>query len=145
MADIAGAGAAVDQPGAVLLLDVGTVVVRADEDVHVVQAVQQVESLGFEAQAVAIARAGVRQDHDQVRILLLADPVHPVLHAGNQRFKAHAFPDRLVQPGFHVGVRETEHRHAEAAPFKNLIAREIGVPRLDVDGVGAHEGDAVGL
>ena len=143
MADVARAGAAVDHPAAVFLGNGRTMVVRADEQVHALQRLQQVEALALEDLSVAVADAGMRQDDHHVRALLGPDPVHPLLCAGNQRLEVDAAPDRLGEPGLHVGVGQAEDGHLVAAAAEDLVGGEIGGAVVLADGIGAQEGDAV--
>ena len=143
MTDVARAGAAVDQPGSVLFLHEGAVVVRADDDIYATHALQQVKPLAFKHFSISFARAGMRQGDDQVGMLLRADAVHPFLHAGDQGLEFDAAPDRLVQPGAHVRVGEADHGHFQAAAAEYLVCREIGFPVGSPDGIGSQEGDAV--
>ena len=83
MSDITRTGTAVDQPGSVLLFHERDMIVRADQDIHALQALQQVKALGLQDRAVTIARGGVRQRHDNVGMLLFANAVHPLLRTGD--------------------------------------------------------------
>ncbi len=142
VADIADTGAAVDQPDVVLFLHGRAVVMRRHDQVHALQALQQVQALALQDGAVALAHAGMRQHDQHVGPLLGADAVHPLLRAGDQRVEADAAPDGLRQPGLHVGIGQAEHGHFHAAAAEDLVGREIRLAVVRADGIGPQEGDA---
>ena len=136
---IAAVAAGVEQRTTVPRLNVGPVVVAADEPVHPFYQVEGVQGLRFQDLAVSLPAGRVHGGYNYIRMLLGAYLVYIDLDKLGDGHKVHTAPEFLGEPGLDIGVVIADDGNPQAGFFHHLVQREIGLPVVVADGIARQE------
>ena len=144
--DILRMASGIDQADTVLLDGQRPVVVRADEEIHPSETLEQVTSLALVHCPVAVTRAGMHCHYDRMRMLLCNHLVHVLLHYRNQGLELDAGPETFVEPCADVRIGVSENSHLEPVLLQDCGDREIPPAFLTgLESIASEERNPLGI